>query len=154
MTTHVWSSLYDIRYESENLSDNQNSILTFAMGRKILFLHTKSYFENRYESENPNLIFKILIWHSLWVGKSYFDIRYEAFKNLFWHSHWVIKSYFDIQNPISTFAMSRKVLFWHLKSYFEIANVKKGFWMSKLAFPTHSEYQNRILNVKIGFSDS
>ena len=65
------------------------------MSRKILFWHSKSYFVIRYESENPILTFKFLLWHS----------------------HWVRKAYFDIQNPI---AVSRKILFWHSKSDFDI----------------------------------
>ena len=55
-----------------------------------------------------------------------FDIRTESenciltFKILFWHSNWVGKCNFDIQNPILTFELSRKIVFWHSKSYFDI----------------------------------
>ena len=45
------------------------------MSRKMLFWHSKSYFDIRYESENPILILKILFWHSNWFGKYYFDVQ-------------------------------------------------------------------------------
>ena len=130
--------------------DILNLILTFELSRKILFWHSKTYFDIFYESENPILIFKILFWHSQWIGKFYFDIQNPIltfalgrkilfwysksyfdtgtksenpvliFKNLFWHSLWVGISYFYIQKPILTFALSRNILFCHLKSYFDI----------------------------------
>ena len=121
-----WHSIsyLDKRYESEN------PILTFkilfwpslwvgefyfyfAMSRKILFSHSKSYFDL--------LSRKILFWHSLWDGKtigqskSYFDILYDP-ENPIWH----LKSYFytrsKSKNPILTFDLLQKILFWHSKS--------------------------------------
>ena len=121
----------------KSYSDIKNPILTFTKSQKILFWHSQSYFDIRYGSEksyfdiqNPIVRFalsrkiKNLFWHSPWIGKiliwhskSYCEIRTESenqnslfnFKILFRPSHWVGKSYFDIQNPISTFAMSRKI---------------------------------------------
>ena len=110
-----------------------------------------SFFDIRIESENPILIFKILFWHSNWVGKSYFDIQNPILtfamsrKILFWQSLWVRKSYFDIQNPNLTYRIDSVPL---------SSNVKKRFWISKHDIPTQFECQKRILNVKIGFSDS
>ena len=75
----------------------------FELSRKIVFWHSKSYFDIRTEPENRILIFKILFWHSSWVGKCYFDIR----------------------NPILTFELSRKIVFWHSKSYFDIRTESK-----------------------------
>ena len=106
--------------------DIQNPVLTFELSRKMLFWYSKSYFdfrtesENRFwnsksyfniwtKSENRILIFKILFWHSNWVGKSFF-----------WHSIWVGKCYFDIQNPVLTFELSRKMVFSYWKCYFYI----------------------------------
>ena len=94
---------------------------------------------------------------------SFFDIRTESenriltFKILFWHSNWVGKSNFDIQNSILTFELSRKMLFWYSKSYFDIRTESENriltfeilFWHSNRV-----KYQNRILNIKIAFSDS
>ena len=124
-------SLFVFRYSNwvgKSNFDIQNPILTFALSRKILFSYSKSSSDVRIESENPTLIFKILFWHSNWVGKSYFDIQ-----NPFLHSHWVGKSFFHIQNPILTFELSRKILFWHSKSYFDIRN----------------QLENRILTFKL-----
>ena len=120
----VWISYFDI----------QNPILTFELSRKILFRHSKSYFDIRTESENSILIYKlhpilsfamsrnILFWLIANVKLDFecFSIFALSPKILFWHS----KSYFDIhtesENPISTF----KILFWHSqwvgKSYFDI----------------------------------
>ena len=142
---------------------------SFFAFRFSFFVFRFSFFDIRTESENRILTFKILFWHSNWVGKcdldiqipiltfelsrkivfwhskSYFDIRTESenailiFKILFWHSNWVGKSYFDIQNPILTFELSRKICIWT----FEIL-----FWHS-----TKFECQNRIFNIKIRFSD-
>ena len=109
-----------------------------------------------------NYLEKNAFLHFFTYSKPYFDIRYEseyhilAFKILFWHSNWIGISYFDIQNTILTFELGRKVLFWHSKSNLTfatsqnrifrlianvkigrnrifrlIANVKIGFWMSK-----------------------
>ena len=74
--------------------DVQNPILTsFTLSRKILFWHSKSYFDIHSESENRILTF------------TYFDIQCPilTFNILFWHSHLS-------ENPILTF----KILFWHL----------------------------------------
>ena len=67
----------------------QNPILTFAM------------------SQNFFLTFQILFWHLPWCWKSYFDHRYEsenpilALKILFWHSHfWHFRLESDWQNRI------------------------------------------------------
>ena len=62
----------------------QNSILTFELSRKIVFWHSKSYFDIRTESENAVLIFKIIFWHPIEVGKS--NIQNIVFW-LFWHSN-------------------------------------------------------------------
>ena len=121
--------------------DIQNPILLFELRETIVFLHSKSYFDIRVESENRNLTFEIIISTLelsrkmlFWYSKSYFDIRSESenriltfkilfwhskwvgnailiFKILFWHSNWVGKSYFDIQNPTLAFELSRKMLF-------------------------------------------
>ena len=122
----------------------------FELSRKIVFSYSKSYFDIPTESEN----------------------RISTFKILFWHSHWVGKSYFDIQNPILTFALSQKILFWYLKSYFEIRTESENriltfkilfwhlHWVGKsFDIRTESEKdfecQNTIFrlssNVKIGF---
>ena len=74
------------------------SILTYEQSRKMLFQYSKFYLDIRTQSENRILIFKILLWHS----------------NL------VDKSYFDIQNSIFTFELNRKIVFWHSKSDFDI----------------------------------
>ena len=47
----------------------ENRILTFELSRKMLFWQKLSCFDIRTESENAILIFKILFWHSNWVGK-------------------------------------------------------------------------------------
>ena len=98
-------SYFDIRTELENpilifkilfrhshsvgisYFDIQNPILTFAVGRKILFWYSKFYYDIRYKSEYPIVIFKILF-------QSEYPIL--AFKILFRHSNWVGISYFDI----------------------------------------------------------
>ena len=113
--------------------NNQNPIVTFELCRKIVAWHSKSYFGIRTESENGILIYIILLWHSNWVGKSYFVIQnpiltfelsrkmlFRFSKIQIWHSNWVEKSYFDIPNPILTVEMSRKILFLYSKSYFDI----------------------------------
>ena len=126
-----------------------NQWLEFELSRKIVFWHSKcyfdirtesenairyskSYFDSRPMSENAIFIFEILFWHSNWVGKCYFDIqnlfwhsncfgnRSLTFEILFWQPNRVGKSYFDIQNPILTFELSRIIAFWHSKSYFDI----------------------------------
>ena len=134
---------------------------------KILFWHSESYFDIRYETENPfdnqNPIFDILYdpENLSWHLKSYFDIRSES-KNpiltfdriqkiLFWHSLWAEKFYFDIQNTILTLRMTKKDFQCQNWIFRLIATVKKGFWMSPLDFPTHCEFQDRIFNVKIAF---
>ena len=53
----------------------QNPISTFELSRQIVIGHSKSYCDVRTKSENRILTFKILFWHSNWVGKS-----------VFWHS--------------------------------------------------------------------
>ena len=166
--------------------DIQNSILTLELSWKMLFWNPKLYFDIRTvsgnrnfchsksdlhirtESENAILTFKILFWHSNWVGKCnlifkflfwhsnwiekwYFDIlnpnfnirtetehRIFSFKFLFSHSNWVGKCYFDIQNLILTFDLRRKIAFWHSKSYFDI----------------RTESENAILIFKILFCHS
>ena len=177
-----------------NIENQRGEVPWFSFFRFSFFI--------RYESENPILTSKILFWHSLWIGKilfwhskSYCEIRTESenqkpiltfamdrknpiltFKILLWDSHWVGKSkfYFYLQNPISTFALSRKILFWHSKSYFHIRYESENlsltfkilFWHLqcknsilnvKIWLFLHladSECQNRILNVNIGFSES
>ena len=150
-------SYSDIRTESENRIQNLILIiLTFELSRKILFQYSKSYSDIRTESENRILIFKILFWHTNWVGKyyfniqnpiltfeqsrkivfwyskSYFDIRTERenaffiFKIRIWHSYWVGKCYFGIQKPNLTFELSRKMLFCHSNSYCEIRTESKN----------------------------
>ena len=130
----VWKSNFDIQnpqnpiltfamsrkilfWHSKFYFDIQNSILTFALSRKILFGHSKSYFDIRYESENLILIFKILFLFSFAMNR----------KILFWHSNFCSgirtdsekpilhsKSYCcGSENPILTF----KVLFWHFPIY-------------------------------------
>ena len=96
----------------------------------------------------PILIFEILFWHSLWVGKSYFDIQNPILtfamsrKILFWHS----------ENPILTFAPSRKILFRHLKSFFDICSESEMlFWHSKYYIDIRYESEKAILTFKILF---
>ena len=98
----------------------------FELSRKIVFWHSKSYFDIRTESENAILIFKIRFWHSNWLGKCYFDIR----------------------NPILTFELSWKMLFWYSKSCFDIRTESAN---PILTFPTQFECQNRILISKYDF---
>ena len=116
------------------LFDIQIPILTLAMSRKILFWHSKSYFDIRYESE-----------------KSYFNIHYESESPiltvwiLFLNSHWVWKSYFDIQNPILTFALSRMILFW-------IRYEPENPILTSIILFWHSHYsENPFLTFKILF---
>ena len=121
--------------------------MTFALSPKIIFCHSKSYFDIRTETENPILIFKILFWHSHWENPIL------IFKILFWHSHWVRIYYFDIQNPILTFALRRKILFWYSKSYFDIRTewdnpiltFKILFWHLQWAQISYFDIQNPIL---------
>ena len=75
--------------------DFRFSIFVF---RFSFYVFRFSFSDIRTQSENPILIFKILFWHSNWVGKLYFDI----------------------QNPILTFELSREILFWNSKSYCDI----------------------------------
>ena len=128
----------------------------------MLFWHSKSYFDIRTKSENAILIFKILFWHSNWLGKSNsklnFDIRTESknriltFKIIFRHSNWVGKCYFDIQNPILTFELSRKMLFWYLKSDFGIRTVSENSILTfKSYFDIRTESENAILAFKVIF---
>ena len=126
--------------------DIQNPILLFELRGTIVFLHSKSYFDIRNESENHN-----------------FDIRNESenailiFEILFWHSKWVGKSYFDFQNPILTFEMSRKMLFWYSKSYFDIRSESENriltfkilFWLSKWVGKCYFDIQNPILTFEL-----
>ena len=108
-------------------------ILTFELSRKIVFLHSKSYFDIRTVSENAISIFKILFWHSNWVGKYDFGIR----------SH------------ILTFELNRKILFWYLKSYFDIrTESENAILISKSYFDLRNESENRILMFKILFRHS
>ena len=80
----------------------------FELSRKIVFWHSKSYFDIRSESENAILIFKILFWHSNWVGKSYFDIQnqnsiFRLSSNVkigFWMSKYDFPTHFECQNRI------------------------------------------------------
>ena len=80
------------------------------------------------------------------------------FKILFWHSKWVGKCYFDIQNPILTYEMSRKIVFWHSKSYFDIRTELENcififkilLWRSKWVGKSHSfDIQNPILTFEL-----
>ena len=125
--------------------DFQNPFLTFELSRKILYSLSKSYLDIRTESGNRILIFKILFWHSNWVGKCYFDIQNPILtfelrrKMLFRHS----KSYFDIRAERSTAILALKILFshsnWVWKSY------------SKSYFDIRTESGNRILTFTILF---
>ena len=108
---------------------------SFFAFRFLFFVFHFSFFDIRTESENPILIFKIL----------------------FWHSHWVGKSYFDIQNPILSFALSRKILFWSFAPSRKILfwYIKIGFSdsvrMSKEDFECQNTFFRLSSNVKIGF---
>ena len=140
--------------------------MTFKLSRKIVFWHSKSYFDIRTESENHFLSLKTVFWHSNWVGKCHFYIRNPilTFEKL------VGKSYFDIHNPILPFELIRKMLFWHSKSYFYIQTetenhiltfeilfwhskwVGKWYWIflySKSYFDIRTESENRILTFEI-----
>ena len=141
--------------------DIQNPILTFELSQKIVFWHSKSYFDIRTESEylfwhwKSYLTFELSRKIVFWQSKFYFDIRTESektFKILFWHSNWVGKCYFDIQNPILTFELSRKMLFWSSKSYFDIRTESENvFWYSKSYFDIRTESENDILIFHILF---
>ena len=129
----------------------------------MLFWHAKSYFDIRTDSKNRILTLKILVWHSNWVGKCFFDIPIFTFelsrKIVFWHS----KSYFDIRNPILTFELSRKILFWHTKSYFDIRTESENriltfeivfwqsIWVGKSYFDNRTETEYRIFTFEISF---
>ena len=148
--------------------DIQNPILTFEIGRNIVFWYSKSYLDIRTEAEYRILTFKILFWHLNLDRISYFDIQnptltfqlrpnivFLSFKILFWHSNWGQISYFDIQNPIWTFEIGPI-------SYFDILNpiltLELGpnivFWHSKSYFDIRTEAEYRILTFKILFWDS
>ena len=130
-----------------------NPILTFELSRKMIYWYSKSYFDIRTQSENRDLIFKILFWHS--------NYSILFFKILLWHSNWVRKSYFDTQNPISIFELSRKMLYLYSKSYFDIRTVSENriqnpilnfelsrkivFWHSKSYFDIRTEFCRKIL---------
>ena len=129
----------------------------------MLFLYSKSYFDIRTVCENAILAFKVIFWHSNWVGKCYFDIqnpistfevsRKIEFKILFWHSNWVGKCYFDTQNPILTFELSRKIVFKILFSLFWHSNWV-GKSSTKFYFDIQTESENCILTFKILFRHS
>ena len=102
------SLVFDIRTELENAIliflfwhsnwigksyfDIQNPILTFKLSRKIVILHSISYFDIQTESENrivtfgkcyfdirnPILTFKLIRKIVFRLSKSYFDIRTES----------------------------------------------------------------------------
>ena len=133
-------SYFDIRTESENriltfkvlfrqsngvgkcYFDFQRPILTFELSRKIVFWHSKSYFDIRTEPENAILIFKNLFWI-----RTESENRNLTFEILFWHSNWVGKCYFDIGNPILTFELRRKMVFWNSKYYFDYLTFEIAF---------------------------
>ena len=103
------------------------------------------------ETENT-LGNQYLFWHLLWDGKSHFDIQNPILtfamsrKILFWHSLRFGKSYFDIQYPILTNAMSRKILFWHSKSYFDILyDTENPIWHLKSYLTFAQSKKNPIL---------
>ena len=97
--------------------------------------------------------------------KLHFIIGVRSKEKLVWFSFFEIrtelKTNFDIQNPILTFAMSRKILFWHSKFYFDIQNSiltfalsrKILFWHSKSYFDIRYE-SDLILTFKILFCHS
>ena len=67
------------------------------------------------------------------------------FKILFWHSIWVGKCYFDIRNSILTFELSRKIVFWHSKSYFDIRiESKNAILIFKILF-WHSNWVGKFV---------
>ena len=74
----------------ENLSNTQQNLICKL--QFIIGLHSKEK----------------LVWFSFFVFRHL---------NKVWKSNFDIK---DPQNPILTFAMSRKILFWHSKFYFDI----------------------------------
>ena len=136
-------SYFDIRTESKMLFWYWKSYLTFELSRKILFWHSKSYFDIRTESENSILIFKILFWHSNWVGKSYFNIV------IFWHS--------KVRKCDLTFELSRKMLFWYLTFYFDIRTESENrmlifkilFWHWNWVGKSYLDIQNPILTFEL-----
>ena len=116
------------------------------------------------------MIFKILIWHSNWVGKSYFDIQ-----NLILTFKLSQKSYFlcggvyyfhvvcpPIRPSVRPYVrlileLSRKMLFWHSKSYFDIRTESENriftfeilFWQSNRVGKSYFDIQNPILTFKL-----
>ena len=164
----------------ENLSNTQQNLICKL--QFIIGLHSKeklvwfSFFDIWTKSENRILtlkLLKILFWHSLWVGKFYFDIQNSILtfalssKILFWHSKSYFdiryeseKSYFDVLNPILSFAMSRKILCWHSNFYSGIRTESEKpiltfkillLWVGKSYF----DIQSPILTFSyLRFSDS
>ena len=145
---------FDIRNEAELSNFNiQNPISTFALKPKIVFWHSKTYFDIRFEAEYRILTFEILSWYSNWCRISYFVIwspistfKLSNFfllsKSIFWHSNWsrisyfdiwnpILKlnrgriSYFDIQNPILTFELRMNIVLWHSTSFSDIRREAK-----------------------------
>ena len=122
--------------------DIQDPILTFELrpnikiGRNIAFWHSKSYFD---------------IWLT---GAEY---RILTFKILFWHTNWVGISCFDIQNPILTIKLRLNIVFRHSKFYFDIrAETEYRNWHSKCYFGiqnlanTYFDIQNPISTFQLG----
>ena len=119
----AWRSWFDFRFLFfDTWTESENRILTFKILKTLLW-HSLWVGKFYFDIQNSILTFalsrKILFWHS----KSYFDIRYESknliltFKILFCHSLWVGKSYFDIQISTLAVALSPESLFRHSKSY-------------------------------------
>ena len=152
-----WHSIWVVK----SYIDIQNPILTFELRRKIVF---------KIQFFTYELCLKIVLWQS----KSYFGIRTESeyailasFKILFWHSNWVGKCYFGIQNPFLTFELSVKIVFSYLKSYFDIRTESENriqnliltfelsrkivFWHTKSYFDTRTESENALLVFKVIF---
>ena len=126
----VGKSYYDIQYP----------ILTFELSRKIVFWHSKSYFDIR----------------TNWVGKSYFDIS-KSYFDIRTESENCILTFKILFNPILPFELSRKILFWHSKSYFDIRTESENrififkilIWHSNWVGKWYFDIQNPILTFEM-----
>ena len=85
----------------------------------VLILMKTLFCEENLSNTQQNLICKLQFIIGLHNKKKLVWFSFFVFR----HLNKVWKSNFDIknpQNPILTFAMSRKILFWHSKFYFDI----------------------------------
>ena len=151
--------------------DIQNRILLFELRETIVFLHSKSYFDIRVESENRNLTFEIIILTLelsrkmlFWYSKSYFDIRSESENRILTFIWLWLLPLVQFSNQKQEFLPMVHSCLWCCnnyvgKSYFDIRNPiltfelsrKMLFWYSKSYFVIRTERDNRIFTFKILF---